>query len=96
MSILDYIDSIRGKSDGTKKSIALFGSIVGTVMIVGIWYAIQGSPVSGVEASAKETVLQVEGPFSTIKDMSASLYNDVKDLSGLIKSKTSEIKEIQK
>lgn len=90
MSFLDTIDNIRGKSARVKNGVALFGSIFGTALIVGIWLLTQGSPISETEASAKETIAQLKGPFSTIKDMGASIYEDVRDLSGLIKSKTSE------
>ena len=90
MSFLDAIDNIRGKSEGMKRSLTFLGSLIGTILIVILWLLIQGLPIREAKSSIKETAEQVAGPFSTIKDMSASIYKDVRDLSGLAKEKFGE------
>ena len=86
MSLIDQIEKIREKSDGTKNMICCWGGVLGTAIVILVWLTVFPSNKNGEKnvSEIEEISKGVAGPFASAKEIFKTTYNDVKDMTALM------------
>lgn len=76
--MLRYIEKLRGRPESTRKTMALFFSLVVVVAIFIAWFSSLPENLSSVEGEASEQ--SSSSPFELVKSGADSVYRDWNDI----------------